>query len=56
MVPAMDPGAPAEAEPVEYIVPMEYDEHEESDESDDPEQRDATWVEVPRRAGQLTPM
>ena len=48
----MDPGAPAEAEPVE---PVEYDESDESDESDDPEQH-STWVEVPRRAGQLTPM
>ena len=49
----MDPGAPADAEPVGPVEPVEYDE---SDESDDPEQRDATWAEVPRQAGQLAPM
>ncbi len=49
----MDHGAPAEAEPVGPVGPVEYDD---SDESDDPEQLGTTWVEVPRRAGQLTPM
>ena len=47
----MDPGAPAEAEPVEPVEALEYD-----DESEDPEQRDTPWVEAPRRVGQLTPM
>ena len=47
----MDPGAPAEAEPVEPVEALEYD-----DESEDPEQRDTPWVEAPPRVGQLTPM
>ena len=47
----MDPGAPAEAEPVEPVEPLEYD-----DESEDPEQSDTPWVEALRRVGQLTPV